>query len=134
MSLSERTQARLAELVRKLNADFLMEFGIRPIFEKSGGLTYNDSLIRLDARCFYQISVQGLQHLDAGDLSGAARYFRTALSMYGGPLLPGSESRIICTNRECLHSLYLAMEHHVAKLPSRQGRTITTIHPKTLAA
>jgi len=134
VSPSERPEARLVELVMKLNTNFMMEFGIRPIIEKDGGLTYNDSLIRVDARSFYQISVQGLQHLAAGDLAGAARYFKTALSMYGGPLLPGSESRVISTNRECLHSLYLAMEHHVAKLPSRQGRTITTRHPKALAA
>jgi len=134
VSLSELPEARLVELVRKLNTSFMMEFGIRPIIEKSGGLTFNDTLIRLDARCFYQISVLGLQHLAAGDLAGATRCFKTALTMYGGPLLPGSESRTISTNRECLHSLYLAMEHHVAKLPSSQVRTITTRHPKALAA
>jgi two-component SAPR family response regulator len=116
--VTNRTAARLAGLVIKLNAHFSSATGIKPIIEKDGGFTFDHSRIWIDANCFYQVCLVGLQQLSVGNHAAAVEYCRTALSLYGGPFLPGFDSTIICQNRECLHSLYLAIERFAIK----QGR------------
>ena len=41
-------------------------------------------------------------------------YFRRAVSLYGGPFLPGEDGKIISIYREDIHSMYQMIRTHAA--------------------